>query len=66
MAADLLDDLVSPRVGVIQGVGPQPRHPDEPALVRRFGATLACFDYRRLTAAERAGAGIDPRNPATL
>ncbi len=57
MAADLLDDLLSARVGVIQAVTRQPRDRDEPPLVRIFSATLAHFAYRRLSASERVGGG---------
>ena len=57
MPADLLDDLVSPRVGVIQAVTPHPHAAGEPPMVHLAGATLAHFGYRRLSPTERVGGG---------
>ena len=57
MPADLLDDLVSPRVGVVQAVTRHPPSPGEPPMVHLAGATLANFGYRRLAASERMGGG---------
>jgi len=54
---DLLDDLVSPRVGVVQSVDRMCPYPGEPPMVRLASATLAHFAYRRLPDAERVGAG---------
>src|SRR5262249_36461801 len=57
MPADLLEQLVSPRVGIVQSVAPQVRDRREPMPPYLYTATMAAFDFRKGEAAERTGAG---------
>jgi ribosomal protein S12 methylthiotransferase accessory factor len=50
-------DLVSPRVGVVRAVRPQPRGHDEPQPPYLYTAELSNFDYRVAERSERMGAG---------
>ena len=50
-------DLVSPRVGLVKDVAPQPRSSDEPFPPYLYVATLANFDFRQAERSERLGAG---------
>jgi ribosomal protein S12 methylthiotransferase accessory factor len=57
MAAEVWRDLVSPRVGVIRSVRPQPRGFDEPQPPYLYTAELSNFDFRTVERQERMGAG---------
>jgi ribosomal protein S12 methylthiotransferase accessory factor len=57
MAAEIWRDLVSPRVGVIRSVRPQPRGFDEPQPPYLYTAELSNFDFRTVQRQERMGAG---------
>jgi ribosomal protein S12 methylthiotransferase accessory factor len=50
-------DLVSPKVGLIRQIAPQPRPADEPLPPHLYVATLANFDFRAAERSERIGAG---------
>jgi ribosomal protein S12 methylthiotransferase accessory factor len=60
MPADRLADLVSPTVGIIRSVVPQPRAEDEPIPPYLYVATLSHFDFRMADGNERIGAGKGP------
>ena len=57
LVAELVAELLSPKVGVIQSIAPQGRDRGEPRPPYLYTATLAHFDYRQADAAERIGAG---------
>jgi ribosomal protein S12 methylthiotransferase accessory factor len=55
--SDSWRELVSPRVGVIKAVRPQPRSFDEPQPPFLYTAELANFDFQTVDRQERMGAG---------
>jgi ribosomal protein S12 methylthiotransferase accessory factor len=55
--ADLLLEVVSPKVGLVQSVVPQARDEGEPCPPYLAVASLANFGFTRLAASERVGAG---------
>lgn len=57
MPADLVRDLVSSRVGIVQSIAPQGRDGREPTPPYLYTATMASFDFRKAEPVERTGAG---------
>ena len=57
MAIEFWKDLVSPKVGVVRQVAPQPRAAEEPVPPYLYVANLAHFDFRAAEPSERVGAG---------
>jgi ribosomal protein S12 methylthiotransferase accessory factor len=60
MSALPLRDLVSPKVGLIRSVGPQPRSPLEPVPPYLSIAMLSHFDFRAAPMSDRVAAGKGP------
>ena len=57
MSTNRLRDLVSPKVGLIRSLEPQPRGPLEPVPPYLAMAMLSHFDFRAAPMSERIGAG---------
>jgi ribosomal protein S12 methylthiotransferase accessory factor len=57
LITERLDELVSPRVGLIREIAPQGRGADEPMPPYLYTATLSNFDFRVATKVDRIAAG---------
>jgi len=57
MMNERLNELVSPRVGLIREIGPQGRGADEPMPPFLYTATLSNFDFRVASRSDRMAAG---------
>jgi len=57
MINERLNDLVSPRVGLIREIAPQGRGADEPMPPFLYTATLSNFDFRVASRSDRMAAG---------